>query len=78
MPKVNINFEEAMKKLEEIVDVLERGELPLDDSIKMFQKGIELSKFCSKRLDEIEKKITLLVENENGQINEEIFDANSF
>lgn len=62
------NFEEAMAELEAIVGELEKGEIPLDESIELFQKGVELSKFCSKRLDEVEKKISLLIENEQGEI----------
>lgn len=67
------NFEEALQELETIVQQLERGELPLDESLEVFQKGIELSKFCSKRLDQIEKRITVLVESKEGHIEEEDF-----
>lgn len=67
-------FEEAISELEKIVEKLEKGELPLDESIDVFQKGMELSKFCSKRLDEIEKKISILIEKENGEIVEEPFE----
>lgn len=70
MAKVNKNFEEAINELEGIVEKLEKGELPLDESIEVFQKGIELSKFCSKRLDEVERKISILVEDEKGVIKE--------
>jgi exodeoxyribonuclease VII small subunit len=73
MAKTNKSFEEAICELEMIVDRLEKGELPLDDSIQVFQKGIELSKFCSKRLDEVERKISILLENEKGEIKEEPF-----
>lgn len=73
MDKSIKSFEEAMNELEGIVEALERGDMPLDKSIDMFQKGIELSKYCSKCLDKIEKKITLLVENEKGELTEEEF-----
>ena len=73
MKKDNKTFEEAMSELEEVVAKLEKGELSLDDSINVFQKGIELSKFCSKKLDEVEKKISLLIEDENGDIKEKMF-----
>lgn len=72
MAKSKKTFEEAMNELEDIVDKLERGELSLDDSIAYFQKGIELSKLLNKRLDEVEKKISILIEDENGQIYEEL------
>lgn len=73
MPKININFEQAINELEGIVEKLEKGELHLEESIEVFQKGIELSKFCSKRLDEVERKISILVEDEKGEIKEETF-----
>lgn len=66
------SYEEAIAELEEIVGKLEKGDLSLDESIDYFQKGMELSKFCSKRLDEIERKITVLIEAENGEITEEV------
>jgi exodeoxyribonuclease VII small subunit len=66
-------FEEAVSELESIVERLEKGELPLDDSIEIFQRGIELSKYCSNRLNEVEKRISLLIEDENGEVKEEPF-----
>jgi len=72
MSKDKKSFEEAISELENIVDEMERGELSLDESIEFFQKGIELSKYCSKRLDEIEKRISVLVEDEKGNIQERI------
>jgi exodeoxyribonuclease VII small subunit len=70
MKNSKTNFEEAMAELESIVGKLEKGELTLDESINCFKKGIELSRFCGKRLDEAERKITLLIENENGEVTE--------
>ena len=55
-------FEDAMKRLEEIVQKLEDGELPLEESLKVFEEGIELVRACSSKLEEAEKKVTLLVE----------------
>lgn len=66
------SFEEAITELEYIVNEMEKGELTLEESIEFFQRGIELSKYCSKRLDEIEKKISVLIEDEEGNIREEI------
>ena len=68
-----INFEDTMKELEGIVQVLEKGELNLDDSIKEFEKGMKLSKEASKYLEEAEKKITILVKDNNGELSEEEF-----
>ena len=74
MAKEKKNFEKSLSELEEIVEKLERGEMSLDESIEIFQKGVTLSKDLSKMLDEIEKKITLLVENEKGEVVEKFFD----
>jgi len=68
-----LNFEETMKELEEVVQKLETGDLNLDDSIKEFEKGMELSKSASKYLEEAEKKITILVKDKDGEITEEEF-----
>lgn len=75
MKKSKVSFEEAIGELEQVVDKLEKGELSLDESLEVFQRGIELSRFCSKRLDEVERKITVLLEDENGQMHEETFGA---
>ena len=69
----DLNFEETMKELEEVVQKLETGELNLDDSIKEFEKGMELSKNASKYLEEAEKKITILVQDKDGELKEEGF-----
>ncbi len=69
----DLNFEETMKELEEVVQKLETGELNLDDSIKEFEKGMELSKNASKYLEEAEKKITILVQDKDGELKEEEF-----
>ncbi len=53
-------FEDALAELEEIASKLESGELGLDDSIKQFEKGIQLSAFCHKKLEEAERKIEIL------------------
>lgn len=68
------SFEEQMEKLEGIVSELEKGELNLDDSVTKFEEGIKISKECNKILEEAEKKITILI-NEDGKINEENFEA---
>jgi exodeoxyribonuclease VII small subunit len=70
MKKEAVSFEKAMEELEGIVVKLEKGELTLDESIDFFQRGVELSKYCSKRLDEAERRITLLIEGENGELGE--------
>lgn len=67
-----INFEEAMKKLEQITAELEKGDLSLDESVKKFEEGIKLSKECNKILEDSEKKINILINND-GNITEENF-----
>jgi exodeoxyribonuclease VII small subunit len=64
------SFEKAIAELEEIVKKLEKGELTLDESIECFQRGVDLTKYCSRRLDEAERSITMLIEGENGLIAE--------
>ena len=68
-----LNFEETMKELEDVVQKLEAGQLNLDDSIKEFEKGMKLSKKASKYLEDAEKKITILVNDGEGNIKEEDF-----
>lgn len=58
-----IKFEDAIKKLEDIAKELENGDLGLDESVKKFEEGMNLSKVCTKMLNEAEKKINLLIEN---------------
>jgi exodeoxyribonuclease VII small subunit len=60
-------FEEAMKRLEAIVESLERGDLSLEASLKGFEEGMSLVNFCSKKLEEAEQKVTLLVKEGSGQ-----------
>lgn len=62
-----IKFEDALKKLEKIVEELEKGELTLDEALKRYQEGIELSRSCSQRLESAKKKIDVLVKNKSGE-----------
>ncbi len=68
------SFEEQMEALEEIVEELEKGELSLEDSVSKFEEGIKISKQCNKTLEEAEKKITILV-NQEGEMKEENFET---
>ncbi|MFH0762339.1 MAG: exodeoxyribonuclease VII small subunit [Candidatus Omnitrophota bacterium] len=61
-----IKFEEALKKLEKIVDDLEKGDLSLDEALKKYQEGIELSRVCSQRLETAKKRIDFLAKNKKG------------
>lgn len=70
--KGDISFEESLQKLEDIVKILEKGGLPLEESFALYQKGVELSGICSLNLESIEKKIHA-VNTENNK--EEVFSA---
>ena len=61
-------FEDAFQKLEAIVKKLEEGNLSLEDSLKAFEEGVRLSRFCSKKLDEAEKKVEFLLKDSNGRL----------
>ena len=65
------NFETKMQVLEKIVSDLEKGDLNLDESVKKFEEGMKISKECSKMLEETEKRITILLNDEDGVIEEE-------
>lgn len=71
----NENFEELIEKLEAITNKLENDKLSLDESVALFEDGMKLSKKCNTKLEEAEKKITMLI-NENGEISEENFGEN--
>ena len=60
-------FEKAFQHLEQIVHRLESEELPLDESLQLFEEGIKLSRFCHQRLEEVEKKIELILADAKGQ-----------
>lgn len=72
MSDKKVDFERAMEELEEIVAKLEEGELNLDESVEEFEKGMKISKECSKILENAEKRITMLLQKE-GNIEEEKF-----
>ncbi|NGZ74174.1 exodeoxyribonuclease VII small subunit [Saccharibacillus alkalitolerans] len=62
-----LNFEQAMDQLEAIVTELERGDVPLEKSIDLFQRGMQLSQLCGQKLEQVERKIETIVE-EDGQL----------
>ena len=69
------SFEEKMKRLEEIATELEKGDLDLDTSVSKFEEGMKISKECNKMLEDAEKKITILLNDENGEKKEENFET---
>jgi len=66
-------FEDSLKKLESIVDQLERGDLPLEDSIKLFEEGVNLSNACKKELETAEGKVQILLKQRDGSMKAEPF-----
>ena len=68
-------FEENIARLEEIVRLLERGEAPLAESMKLFEEGTKLSAALGKLLDKAEQKVTVVQENLQGEVTERPFDA---
>jgi len=67
------NFEESLRKLETIVGQLEDGDLPLEQSLKLFEEGVGLSALCKKQLDEAEGKVEMLIKQRDGSIRLEPF-----
>ena len=61
-PKIK-DFESALTDLESIVKTLESGQLPLEKSLELFERGVELSRFCHTRLEEAERRIEVLIEH---------------
>ncbi|MBD2869563.1 exodeoxyribonuclease VII small subunit [Paenibacillus arenilitoris] len=61
-----LTFEQAMERLESIVTRLENGDVPLETAIELFQEGMKLSQLCGGKLEQVERKIELLIESENG------------
>ncbi|MCK5782994.1 MAG: exodeoxyribonuclease VII small subunit [Desulfobacterales bacterium] len=70
-------FEDSMTQLEKIVEDLETGDLALEAAIKKFEEGVKLSKFCFGKLDETEKKVSLLTQDSNDNIYEKPFSVNN-
>jgi exodeoxyribonuclease VII small subunit len=62
------SFESCIKRLEKIVDLLESGEVPLEESIKMYEEGIGLSKVCLEKLSDAELKIKKISKDVNGKL----------
>jgi exodeoxyribonuclease VII small subunit len=72
-----LKFEEALKKLETIVEGLEEGKISLEDSLKKYEEGIKLSKFCTEKLEEAEKKIEIFTKDSSGKLKKEPFKTNN-
>ena len=70
----NMTFEASMVRLEQIVRAMERGDVALDESLKLFQEGTELVRACGKMLDEAELQVKTIMAGPDGTPVEEVFD----
>jgi exodeoxyribonuclease VII small subunit len=70
----NKKFETALEDLEQVVEHLDSGELSLEDSLAAFEKGVGLVKFCNDKLNEVEKKVELLVKDKDGKLQLKAFE----
>ena len=70
----NMTFEASMQRLEQIVRTMERGDAPLEESLKLFQEGTELVRSCSKLLEEAELQVKKIMTAPDGSPVEEVFD----
>jgi len=73
----NKKFEVAMAELEGVVEQLESGDLPLEDSLAAFEKGVGLVNYCNLKLTEVEKKVELLVKDKEGKLRLKAFESGS-
>ena len=69
------SFEEQIEELEKIINELENGNLNLDQSVEKFEEGMKISKECNKMLESAEKRITILLNNQDDEVKEEDFKA---
>lgn len=76
--KKQASFEEALKRLEGIVQQMESGDLTLEDSLRLFEEGVRLTRVCSQRLDEAEKKIEILTQDDRGRVEAKAVDPEDF
>ena len=65
--KKELSFEDSLKRLEQVLESLEHGNLNLEESVKAFEEGVKLVRFCHDRLDEVERRVELLLKDEAGR-----------
>ena len=73
MAAKKLTFEQSMSRLEEIVDLLEKGDAPLEQAMALFEEGAKLLRECTRQLDEAEQKVTLLTAGADGAPEERPF-----
>lgn len=69
------DFETALKDLEDIVAKLEKGDLPLEKALELFEEGVKISRFCNSKLEEAERKVEILVKDQSGHITVKAFEV---
>ena len=74
MSNEKISFEQQLQRLEQIVRTMERGEAPLDESLKLFQEGTDLVRRCAKLLDDAQLQVNKIMSDSQGKPVEEAFD----
>lgn len=67
------DFEKALDRLEKIVGKLEAGDLALEEALKLFEEGTQITRFCSTKLDEAERKVEILLKDKKEQLTEKSF-----
>ncbi len=75
MPKEK--FEDSLSKLEKIVARLEEGNISLEESLKLFEEGIRLSRYCTQKLEEAEQRVEILLKGKDGEYRTQPFDPSS-
>lgn len=68
--KTEITYEKALARLEQILEKLSSSSTPLDESLSLYEEGDKLLRYCSKRLDDAEQKIEILLKNREGKVEE--------
>ncbi len=64
--QAELSFEAALKRLEEVLDSLEHRDLPLEEAMRAFEEGVGLVKICNQKLDEVERRVELLLKDDTG------------
>ena len=75
IPVKEMSFEDAMRELEKVVSDLEQGNVPLEESIKLYERGAELKSHCQTKLKEAEEKVALITQDEDGELRTKTIDG---
>ncbi|MBS7316536.1 MAG: exodeoxyribonuclease VII small subunit [Clostridiaceae bacterium] len=75
MEEKKMTFEQALARLEEIVALLEKGDAPLDQSLELYEEGAALVRRCNSALEQAERRVTILMKDQEGTVTEQVFDA---